>query len=139
MEEHLVRLKPGEKFGGSGPLLNAGFPEDHVNPLADPTSSRAQREPVDCVSVERDGKYEIILYGKGHSAWGHFLLKGRVRPWDGLFSLVKEYVGQGRGRWLYRGYVTAGKPTLVGRWRDTFTTAEVAGYEGSFVMSRRSD
>lgn len=34
---------------------------------------------------------EMILSGTGHSAWGRFVIKGRVRAWDGLASIVKEY------------------------------------------------
>jgi hypothetical protein len=34
---------------------------------------------------------EMLLTGTGHSAWGRFLLKGRVRYWDGLATCVKEY------------------------------------------------
>lgn len=34
---------------------------------------------------------ELLLTGTGHSAWGNFILKGRVRAWDGMASLVKEY------------------------------------------------
>lgn len=34
---------------------------------------------------------EMILTGVGHSAWGRFILKGKVRAWDGMASLVKEY------------------------------------------------
>ncbi|CAD6965358.1 unnamed protein product [Tilletia laevis] len=52
---------------------------------------------------------EIAISGVGHSAWGHFVLKGRVRSWDGLVSLVKEYCPDGRGRWRYRGYLVAGE------------------------------
>lgn len=37
------------------------------------------------------GGVELLLTGTGHSAWGKFLLKGRVRCWDGMASLVKEY------------------------------------------------
>lgn len=44
---------------------------------------------------------ELMLLGTGHSAWGEFLLRGRVRLWDGMISLVKEYtvsVKCGRGK-----------------------------------------
>lgn len=41
-----------------------------------------------------------------------------------------------RGKWIYRGYVTAGD-VLVGRWRDTFTPEEFIGYEGTFFLNRR--
>jgi hypothetical protein len=80
---------------------------------------------------------DIILTGGGHSAWGSFQLRGRVRPWDGLVTLLKEYPGTtGRGEWLYRGYVL-GDGTWVGRWRDTYTQEHLCGYEGFFTMTRR--
>ena len=83
---------------------------------------------------------------------------GRVRPSDGFFSLSKEYVRRptssllppylfiarmpqvddDRGRWLYRGYMIGDtNGNLSGRWRDTLTVPQEAGYEGCFVMSRR--
>lgn len=65
---------------------------------------------------------------KGHSAWGQFLLKGRIRAWDGMFSITKEYTPDSRGRWLYRGYCIGGN--LIGRWRDTHSAKELNGYEG---------
>lgn len=66
---------------------------------------------------------------QGHSAWGRFVLRGRIRSWDGMIIIAKEYRPDGRGRWLYRGYVTAGGK-MIGRWRDTFTPDNMSGYEG---------
>lgn len=104
-------------------------------------------------------RLEIIVSGTGHSAWGKFNLSGRVRVWDGLVYLMKDYSPESRGRWLYRGYVVAGE--MVGRWRDTFSPVsppiplpllpavdwadlalgdqqeQYSGYEGSFHMTRR--
>ncbi|CEH19380.1 hypothetical protein CBOM_06708 [Ceraceosorus bombacis] len=80
--------------------------------------------------------YEILLSGTGHSAWGRFILRGRIRSWDGMMIMTKEYRPDGRGRWLYRGYAVAGG-RLVGRWRDTFTPENMSGYEGCFLLSRR--
>lgn len=34
----------------------------------------------------------VLIILKGHSAWGQFSLYGRIRPLDGLISLIKEYV-----------------------------------------------
>ena len=69
------------------------------------------------------------------------MLKGRVRAYDGLFSITKEYesdsIGrESRGRWLYRGYNVGGN--LVGRWRDTHTPQDLNGYEGTFLVSSPS-
>ena len=78
-----------------------------------------------------------------------------MRPGDGFISLSKEYVrintffffvesntflqaDGDRGKWLYRGYLVGNmNGNLAGRWRDTLTPANVAGYEGTFAMSRR--
>lgn len=85
---------------------------------------------------EDDAQYEMLVSGMGHSAWGRFVIRGRVRAWDGMLILSKEYRPDGRGRWLYRGYVVAGG-TLVGRWRDSFTPADMSGYEGPFILNQR--
>uniref|UniRef100_A0A8H8CFX1 Uncharacterized protein n=1 Tax=Psilocybe cubensis TaxID=181762 RepID=A0A8H8CFX1_PSICU len=81
---------------------------------------------------------DIIITGEGHSAWGQFNLVGRIRPCDGFISLSKDYVDGDRGKWLYRGYLIGNtNGNLAGRWRDTLSPADVPGYEGCFVMSRR--
>ncbi|WFC98446.1 hypothetical protein MYAM1_001173 [Malassezia yamatoensis] len=80
---------------------------------------------------------ELLLYGTGHSAWGRFLVRGRVRIWDGLVVLLKEYGPERQGRWLYRGYCDTGNK-LVGRWRDAYTPSTLRGYEGPFFLNRRS-
>ena len=94
---------------------------DHDEPLSSSSDESMEENEND--------KYEILLSGTGHSAWGRFILRGRVRSWDGMVSITKEYRPDGRGRWLYRGYVVAGNK-LVGRWRDTFTPEDMSGYEG---------
>ncbi|CAE6473813.1 unnamed protein product [Rhizoctonia solani] len=81
---------------------------------------------------------DTLITGEGHSSWGVFKLRGRIRAWDGMVILVKDYDGpntQGRGRWLYKGYVSGGN--WVGRWRDTFTSERLSGYEGVFSVTRR--
>ncbi|KAG8715578.1 hypothetical protein FRC11_002753 [Ceratobasidium sp. 423] len=99
---------------------------------------------------------DTLITGEGHSSWGSFKLRGRVRAWDGMIILVKEYVRHpsplafpvadlspqdgpvvsGRGRWLYQGYLVSGG-NWVGRWRDTFTSVNLSGYEGVFSVTRR--
>lgn len=74
-------------------------------------------------------RYEIRIHGTGHSAWGRFTLRGRVRSWDGLLVVRKSYDTDDRGQWLYRGYALAGA-CLVGRWRDVVTPRDMTGYEG---------
>jgi len=81
---------------------------------------------------------DVIITGEGHSAWGQFSLLGRVRPCDGFLCLSKNYVDGDRGRWLYRSYLVGNEHgNLSGRWRDTLSPADVLGYEGCFMMSRR--
>ena len=46
-----------------------------------------------------------------------------------MAPLVCEAPADVAVQWLYRGYVVAGAPTLIGRWRDTFTPPELNGYE----------
>ncbi|GAA5825437.1 hypothetical protein JCM3770_000807, partial [Rhodotorula araucariae] len=174
LEERVVRLDKGQRAGGRGPALNAGFevgqpvlPRPTAGAYASGsgggggaargrrrTSVDLERSPADDRAAKRarswtapsscagtgvfqeefgddddddddewdrdpDGDYEILLTGTGHSAWGQFVLKGRVRAWDGMFSIVKEYTPDSRGRWIYRGVLVGGN--LVGRWRDTHT------------------
>lgn len=40
---------------------------------------------------ELEERLEIIVTGQGHSAWGRFYVSGRVRCWDGMMCLMKEY------------------------------------------------
>ena len=43
-----------------------------------------------------------------------------------------------RGKWLYRAYMVGNaNGNLTGRWRDTLSPPSVAGYEGTWVASRR--
>lgn len=156
IKEHLIKLRPGEFPGGSGDTLNAGYFPDNDEPtmrenlsLQDARTFVQSRqrangtlphdwhsyprfddeEKSDVTAMDDEDRYEILLSGTGHSAWGRFLLRGRIRSWDGMFIMAKEYRPDGRGRWLYRGYVVAGG-RLVGRWRDTFTPIHMSGYEG---------
>ncbi|BGP46158.1 hypothetical protein JCM10450v2_001998 [Rhodotorula kratochvilovae] len=185
LEERVVRLDKGQRAGGRGPALNAGFEVGQPvlprpaagagaysggsaagangrrrtsvdldrSPAEDRAAKRARSwtassssgalaeeyhadEDDDEWDCDPDGEYEILLTGTGHSAWGQFVLKGRVRAWDGMFSIVKEYTPDSRGRWIYRGVLVGGN--LVGRWRDTHTPIDLSGYEGTWIMSRRS-
>ncbi|KWU46528.1 hypothetical protein RHOSPDRAFT_15251 [Rhodotorula sp. JG-1b] len=145
LEERIVRLERGQKPGGRGSLLNAGFAVGEGVEASPPRSTRGPSQSAlgtstdeegDWTDVDADGEYEILLTGTGHSAWGQFVLKGRVRTWDGMFSIVKEYTPDTRGRWIYRGMLVGGN--LVGRWRDTHTPTDMNGYEGTWLMTRRS-
>lgn len=84
----------------------------------------------------RDSGLSLLVTGVGHSAWGRFIISGHVRVWDGLVYLVKEYAPYQRGKWVYRGYVLS-SDIMVGRWRDTFTSEDYVGYEGTFILNRR--
>jgi hypothetical protein len=157
LREHVVKVEQGQYAGGKGSMLNAGFldsdPEpdrmvslsvDEVTRMCESakkgdeaTGTMTRLSGVDKDATEPD-RYEILVSGEGHSAWGRFILRGRIRTWDGLVTLAKEYRPTARGRWLYRGYIIAGGK-LVGRWRDTFTPESMSGYEGSMLMQRRGD
>ena len=88
-------------------------------------------------------------------AWGHFTVVGRVRYWDGLIVLLHTPVGENvnfghidrshefrqrdpngahLGQWIFRGYLH--DRNFVGRWRETSTPIDVAGFEGSFVVCK---
>ncbi|KEI37590.1 uncharacterized protein L969DRAFT_96118 [Mixia osmundae IAM 14324] len=138
-------------YGGKGSVLNAGLTpadEQWLGSLAPPGSPSGFHKPLtrtqphitparippyyrmldDNEPLLPNKRYEVLLSGSGHSAWGQFTLQGRIRTWDGHFSLVKKYTPDARGAWLYRGQ-SLGKDCLVGRWRDTFTRVDQVGYE----------
>ncbi|KNF02072.1 hypothetical protein PSTG_04570 [Puccinia striiformis f. sp. tritici PST-78] len=95
--------------------------------------------PIDPIPVKYDPteQYELQIHGAGHSSWGHFKVKGRIRSWDGMVTFLKIYDTGRHGRWLYRGYHAPGN-MIVGRWRDTLTSEADDGYEGTFVMFTRN-
>lgn len=95
---------------------------------------------------ECNGIREIYLVGKTEGrhrdAWGGYDFYGRVREWDGLIGVVRKPRGNEDGTvgeylFLY-GYLVGGE-NWVGNWRFTGVDAGIIGYEGAFVMSRRSD
>lgn len=98
----------------NGPATNAGFPTDLPSSLsaglATPSAEQITlretiKQQVDAIegyevvppdeldeAVDKNVEgLEVLLTGTGHSAWGRFVLKGRVRAWDGMATLVKEY------------------------------------------------
>ncbi|KAF8707625.1 mitochondrial carrier family, partial [Rhizoctonia solani] len=113
-------------------------------PLIDMDLSSDWGQPAPPTLGDGDDEFEeqildTLITGEGHSSWGSFKLRGRIRAWDGMIILIKDYDGpntQGRGRWLYKGYVVSGG-NWVGRWRDTFTSELLSGYEGLFSVTRR--
>lgn len=120
-----------------GPESNStGRASKRAKSWSDVNAALRETDEDDWSGVDSDGDYEILLTGTGHSAWGQFVLKGRVRAWDGMFSIIKEYTPDTRGRWVYRGMLVGGN--LVGRWRDTHTPTDMNGYEGTWLMTRRS-
>ncbi|PWZ02783.1 hypothetical protein BCV70DRAFT_197042 [Testicularia cyperi] len=144
IREKVVKLGPGELEGGKGSILAAGYStgETVEDPATVDVKGKSKALPEDWNRYpsfpDEDGRerYEILLSGTGHSAWGRFVLRGRVRSWDGMLIMTKEYRPDGRGKWLYRGYSVAGGK-LVGRWRDTYTPDNMFGYEGCFLLHRR--
>ena len=99
----------------TGPATNAGFPTDIPSSteagLDTPTAESITMNKMITQQIEaiegytvcpeehldeilgsgKDVGLEMLLNGVGHSAWGRFTLKGRVRAWDGMATLVKEY------------------------------------------------
>ncbi|TKY90480.1 hypothetical protein EX895_000478 [Sporisorium graminicola] len=158
IKEKVVRLGPSEVEGGKGSLLAAGYTTSEAPQDSSASASATAAAAGGTTSMDAKGKskalpqdwdrypsfpdedgrerYEILLSGTGHSAWGRFVVRGRVRTWDGMLIMTKEYRPDGRGKWLYRGYSVAGGK-LVGRWRDTFTPDNMYGYEGCFLFQRR--
>ncbi|ODN96474.1 hypothetical protein L198_04188 [Cryptococcus wingfieldii CBS 7118] len=162
-EEREVEEPQSPNTAVSGPMLNAGFPSDQVSPTFPSLAPFAAEQVTVQETIQQqleamngyeqvpeheldemmgaddggeEADLELLLTGVGHSAWGNFILKGRVRAWDGMASLVKEYAPDSRGKWIYRGYVMAGS-IFVGRWRDTYTPESYVGYEGTFILNRR--
>jgi predicted RNA-binding Zn ribbon-like protein len=111
-------VRPGKGKGKAlplnGPVTNAGFPTDQPPSTGAGLASAAAeaatlretiRQQVEAIQgheivpdaeldemLERPEEgLEMLLTGTGHSAWGRFILKGRVRAWDGMATLVKEY------------------------------------------------
>jgi hypothetical protein len=117
MDVDEVEVKP-RGLPLNGPMTNAGWPEDQPSSTGAGLASAAAEaitmretikqqvdalegyeiipdEEVDELLNAEDGGeeagVEMLLTGTGHSAWGRFILKGRVRTWDGMATLVKEY------------------------------------------------
>jgi len=155
----------GQAMLSIGPALNAFFPERTLMQQVSgglevyepgkaehlfykeyiPLPEGVPKDP----DATEDRILDTIITGSGHSAWGPFTIRARVRAWDGLVSVIKDYSssdqvtsisdnegGHDRGRWLYRGYVYAGGH-WVGRWRDTVTELQFCGYEGAFALRAR--
>lgn len=103
-----------------GHTLDAFLPE---KPTVNNTPSGIEIEGVEYLAVadlteeQKEGKtaQDVILVGEvtvdqapilpsylysrvkqGHSSWGQFRILGRVRPYDGLVSFIKDYVRPSR-------------------------------------------
>lgn len=131
LEESVINVKI-DKVGGDGPSLAAGFLLDEEgNELEmDPSEDAETRGWEPCLdehAPDRPGwTKEILVSGRGHSYEGEFIVKGRVRSWDGLLTLWVHIAGVPVGKWIYRSYIQAGGLN-VGRWRDTFTPENMRG------------
>ncbi|KAF9510423.1 hypothetical protein BS47DRAFT_67075 [Hydnum rufescens UP504] len=129
-QSHFDRLGDG----GNHSMLRA-MPSTNSCLLLEPS---LELDPSEQELAECTGLKDMILTGKGHSARGPFILKGRVRLWDGMVNLVKTYtLDNGQGTQLYRGYILS-NGLWIGRWRDTVTEEDTNGFEGLFAMTRRS-
>ncbi|KLO16536.1 hypothetical protein SCHPADRAFT_937878 [Schizopora paradoxa] len=88
------------------------------------------------VGVEGDVSYaarvkDIIIVGEGHSSWGEFKLLGRIRAFDGLVCLSKEYTEGDRGRWCYRGYLVGAGAGAAAIGAGGGSGANSAAYSGA--------
>ncbi|KAG8872205.1 hypothetical protein FRB97_007876 [Tulasnella sp. 331] len=101
----------------TGPALNAFFPEKTLLREAHgglevyepgkqgylfykeyvPSSTGEVASPPIDADEEEDRILDTIITGSGHSAWGPFSVRGRVRTWDGLLTAVKDYSYSGTG------------------------------------------
>lgn len=123
MDDKVEDKGKGKGLPLNGPITNAGFPTDQppstsaglataaAEALTLKETIRQQVEAVEGYEIVPDeeldeeldlaeeggkGGVEVLLTGTGHSAWGRFILKGRVRIWDGMATLVKEYAVSSR-------------------------------------------
>lgn len=141
LRETLVKVKK-EDVGGDGPLLTAGFKD--MGSLEEETKFLEQGYGHEIVHEDDEDEEgwtkEILISGRGRTAWGWAQIRGRVRAWDSLVILCLSYSPQREPgtRWLWRGYILTGG-YLVGRWRDTFTPETLRGYEGAFGLIRAGD
>ena len=137
LSERIVRVHKS-LVGGTGPLINAGFPLPGTP--SDPYTVCYTEEEQAPEPEGSEYTKEMYIDGTGRSGWGHFKLTGRVRPWDGMITLVKEYTTNDaagnppstRGKWLYRGYIMQDS-RFVGCWRDSFTDCSFRGQYASGV------
>lgn len=88
LHEEVVYV-PRHALGGTGPALHCGFPADSDEPdLTRPCPYEEEDLPDPEGS---DWVKELMIYGTGRSNWGSFRFRGRVRAFDGLLTLLKEY------------------------------------------------
>ncbi|CAE7109926.1 unnamed protein product [Rhizoctonia solani] len=90
---------------------------------------------------DSDDQYEedivdTLITGEGYTSNGSFILRGRIRAWDGMVILVLSDDAQDLGYWLFKGYIASGG-NWVGRWRDTNTPEQLNGYEGLFSFTKQ--
>ncbi|KAE9401285.1 hypothetical protein BT96DRAFT_992174 [Gymnopus androsaceus JB14] len=115
------------------------FPEGSVETNEQKEDQRLKSTPRYATSSYFEDKLnDILVTGKTSDedgeAWGHYIIVGRVRLWDGLVALLRTPRDPTRselGRWLFRGYIH--NRNLVGHWRETSTPPQLVGYQGGFV------
>ena len=102
LEEHVVRLEDGKVEGGTGPIFDGGFEPDWK-------LANEERLLLPGEEPEADARYEILITGRGHSAWGsvrrhchaHALiwavLPARSRPIVGRNDHAAQALRCGRG------------------------------------------
>jgi hypothetical protein len=80
---------PSAALGGTGPALHCGFPLDAAEPDVSRPCPYGEEDLPDAEGSA--WVKELMIYGTGRSNWGSFKFRGRVRAFDGLVTLLKEY------------------------------------------------
>lgn len=88
------------------------------------------------------GIHDIVITGETlhhhGQAWQHYYFYGRVRPWDGLISLVRVPKSNPANVYIFRGYIHGGK-NFVGTWRARTSNIHSVPMEGPFSLGKRMD
>lgn len=132
------------------------------NPQKDEDSSTLLEDPMDIDDAYTESEYDeypeipeefietvctgicdIIITGETlhhhGQAWKHYYFYGRVRPWDGLISLVRvPKVNPETNVYIFRGYIHGGK-NFVGTWRARTSNIHSVPMEGPFSLGKRID
>lgn len=99
--------------------------------------------PEEFIETVCTGIHDIVITGETlphhGQAWQHYYFYGRVRPWDGLISLVRVPKSNPETNvYIFRGYIHGGK-NFVGTWRARTSNIHSVPMEGPFSLGKRKD